>query len=182
MYEFRYRLAGWDCKTNFLVQLRNRLRNELAPLFQQRQAGATPRPAARVTTRAPWSLRLSSRNAMEAMDVSPSYVDGGEFTSEVASTMRRCFDHFDADGDGALSHAEFSGVYQCECAATAAAPPPSPSPPAAARHWHGLCAHTGWPLSGRMLFNHKPLRVCGTSRCSCLPSNTRATTRAHPNT
>ena len=58
---------------------------------------------------------------MEAMDVSPSYVDGGEFTSEVASTMRRCFDHFDADGDGALSHAEFSGVYQCECAAAASA-------------------------------------------------------------
>ena len=114
------------------------------------------------------------------MDVSPSYVDGGEFTSEVASTMRRCFDHFDADGDGALSHAEFSGVYQCECAATAAAPPPSPSPPAAARHWHGLCAHTGWPLSGRMLFNqtftcvwHKPMQ---------LSHQTRAQPRAHTQT
>ena len=117
---------------------------------------------------------------MDAMDVSPSYVDGGEFTSEVASTMRRCFDHFDADGDGALSHAEFSGVYQCECAATAAA--------AAFAIATRSRATLAWPVRAYWLAAVWPhavqpnLYVCVAQADAVVPSNTRATTRAHPNT
>ena len=118
---------------------------------------------------------------MEAMDVSPSYVDGGEFTSEVASTMRRCFDHFDADGDGALSHAEFSGVYQCECAAAASAA--SAAVTRQPRVTGMACATI---LAGRwlaMLFNHKPLRVCvAQADAHVFSHQTRAQPRAHPNT